>query len=205
VGSLTSHNPIGLHVLLKAIAVHGFLNDRTIRFIFSSSNACLIIARVSVALFPRCEENRCRIHREIISGQMHDSKSKAIKKSEHPPSCVTLCTPTPTKCYTIIYCCIPLLQLLYRWQHQSLKLWTPSRTSIRKEQNSESHDFSLSAAKDPEFQVTEYVMLYGVRATGRQSQGAERTPPPHIMILQLVTLRSSLAIKASYSNEAEKV
>jgi hypothetical protein len=45
-----------------------------------SPNACLIIVRVSVALFPRLARNlmhtRCRIHREITSGQIHDCKWK---------------------------------------------------------------------------------------------------------------------------------
>jgi hypothetical protein len=43
----------------------------------SSLNACPIIARVSVTLFPRFTQNlkhtRCRIH-HIASGQTHDSK-----------------------------------------------------------------------------------------------------------------------------------
>jgi hypothetical protein len=40
-------------------------------------NACLIIAMFSVALFPRFAQNLVllfrRIHREIASGQIHDS------------------------------------------------------------------------------------------------------------------------------------
>jgi hypothetical protein len=53
---------------------------------FSSSNACLIIANVSVALFPRFAQNLvlflCRTHREIASGQINDSKNKDVK-NEH--------------------------------------------------------------------------------------------------------------------------
>jgi hypothetical protein len=49
------------------------------QFTFSSPNACLIIARVSVELFSRITQNLtlfiCRIHREIASGQIHDSNT----------------------------------------------------------------------------------------------------------------------------------
>jgi hypothetical protein len=48
------------------------------RLILSSQNACLIIARVSVTLFLRFAQNLvlflCRIHCEIASAQIHDSK-----------------------------------------------------------------------------------------------------------------------------------
>jgi hypothetical protein len=49
-----------------------------VRLIRSSLNACLIIAGVSAALFPRFArhlmQNRCRIHCEIASDQIHDFK-----------------------------------------------------------------------------------------------------------------------------------
>jgi hypothetical protein len=48
-----------------------------VRLMFSSPNACLIIARPFVALFPEiCTkfDTRCRIHREIASGQIQDRK-----------------------------------------------------------------------------------------------------------------------------------
>jgi hypothetical protein len=49
-----------------------------VRLMLSSQNACLIIARVSAAFLPRFAQNfmlfLCRIHREIASGQIHDSK-----------------------------------------------------------------------------------------------------------------------------------
>jgi hypothetical protein len=47
-----------------------------VQFVLSSPNACLIIARVSVALFTRFAQNLmlilCRIHREITSGEILD-------------------------------------------------------------------------------------------------------------------------------------
>jgi hypothetical protein len=50
----------------------------------SSLNACLIIVRVSSALFPRFAQNLthtlCRIHREIASSHIHDSNEKGVKK-----------------------------------------------------------------------------------------------------------------------------
>jgi hypothetical protein len=57
----------------------------SVQHMLSSLNACLIIARVSVALFPRFSQNLmlflCRIHRKIASGQIHDSKEKDVKIS----------------------------------------------------------------------------------------------------------------------------
>jgi hypothetical protein len=44
---------------------------------------------------------------------------KGRNKSARPPSCVKFCMLTPNIWY---YCHLPL-QLLYRWQHQSRKLW----------------------------------------------------------------------------------
>jgi hypothetical protein len=49
-----------------------------VRLILSSPKACLIIVRVSVALFPRFAQHLmlflCRSHREIATGQMYNSK-----------------------------------------------------------------------------------------------------------------------------------
>jgi hypothetical protein len=61
--------------------------------------------------------NRIRSHRLL--------QIKGCKKSSPPSSCVKFCTLTLKICYTIIYCCIALLQLLYRWQQQTRKLWIP--------------------------------------------------------------------------------
>jgi hypothetical protein len=49
-----------------------------VRLMLSSPNACLIVARISIALFLRFAQNLmlflCRIHREIASSQIHNSK-----------------------------------------------------------------------------------------------------------------------------------
>jgi hypothetical protein len=53
---------------------------------------------------------------------------KKHKESARPPSCGkfhTLIHRLPRYTSTIIYHCITLLQLLWRWQHQSQKLWIP--------------------------------------------------------------------------------
>jgi hypothetical protein len=47
---------------------------------------------------------------------------KRCKKLECQPSCESLYADFPRYANTIIYCCIMLLHLLYRWQHQSGKL-----------------------------------------------------------------------------------
>jgi hypothetical protein len=45
-----------------------------IRLMLSFPNTCLITTMVSVTLFLRFAHIRCRIHREITSGQIQDSK-----------------------------------------------------------------------------------------------------------------------------------
>jgi hypothetical protein len=54
----------------------------------SSPKACVVIARVSVAIFPRFEQNLMlfpfRIHRQIASGQICDSTQKNIKNQNVP-------------------------------------------------------------------------------------------------------------------------
>jgi hypothetical protein len=93
----------------------------------SSLNAYLIIARVSVALFPRFAQNfmlfLCRIHHEISSRQVHDSKWKDIKNYHVHPAACNLIHWLPRYASIIIYSCIMIIQLLYRWQHQYRKLW----------------------------------------------------------------------------------
>jgi hypothetical protein len=56
---------------------------------------------------------------------------KGRNKSAHPPCCMKFCTLTPKICYITIYHCIVLLQLLYRWQYQSQKLWIPPCIALR--------------------------------------------------------------------------
>jgi hypothetical protein len=60
--------------------------------------------------------------------KLHEAKyttpNKRMLKSACPPSCMKFCT-LASYASTIIYRCIALLQLLYRWQHQSQKLWIP--------------------------------------------------------------------------------
>jgi hypothetical protein len=72
----------------------------------SSPNACLIIVRVSVSLFPRFAKNvmmfLCRSRCKIALGLVHWLPRYENTITEH---------------------CIVLLQLLYRWQHLSQKLW----------------------------------------------------------------------------------
>jgi hypothetical protein len=49
-----------------------------VQLLLSTSNSCLIIARISVAFFPRSAQNlmlfHCRIRREMVSSQVDDSK-----------------------------------------------------------------------------------------------------------------------------------
>jgi hypothetical protein len=88
----------------------------------------LMIAKVSIALFPRFAQHLmhtpCSIV-EIPSGQIRDSKWKVVKNQHIHPTESNFVHRFPRYSSTIIYRCIALLQLLYRWQHQSLKFWIP--------------------------------------------------------------------------------
>jgi hypothetical protein len=65
-------------LLLSSLFRSRWILTFCVRPMLSSPNACLIIGRVSVALFPRVAQNLmlflCQIHREIIWGQIHDTK-----------------------------------------------------------------------------------------------------------------------------------
>jgi hypothetical protein len=57
-----------------------------VRLMLSSPNACLIIARVSVALFPRFAQNLMLFHcdsSQTALDQVHDSKRKDVKISTY--------------------------------------------------------------------------------------------------------------------------
>jgi hypothetical protein len=73
----------------------------------------------------------CRIHHQIVIRPDKKLQIKGRKKSAHAPSCMKFrefTPPPPRYAYTINYHCVVLLQLLYRWQHQSQKLWIPPCT-----------------------------------------------------------------------------
>jgi hypothetical protein len=80
-------------------------------------------------IFPRFPQNlmhtRCRIHRQIPSGLLHDSKWKVIENQNFHPTAWNFVHWLPRYSNAIIYSCIALVQLLYRRQHQSRKLWIP--------------------------------------------------------------------------------
>jgi hypothetical protein len=87
----------------------------------------LIIARFSVVIFPRFSQNlmlflssRNRIRPNIRL------QIKGRRKSSYPPSRLKFCSLTQKIYITIIiYRCIAILQLLYRWQYHSSKWWIP--------------------------------------------------------------------------------
>jgi hypothetical protein len=84
----------------------------------SSPNACLITARVSVALFPRFVQNLMHTHCSFVGfiTNSHQARytilNKRTSKSAHPPSCMKFCTLTQDMLVPIIYGYIAL-QLLY--------------------------------------------------------------------------------------------
>jgi hypothetical protein len=79
--------------------------------------------------FPRFAQNwmlfPCQIHHEVASGRIHDSTSKDVKNQDFHPAAWNFVHCLPIYASTIVHRCIVLLQLLYRWQHQSRKLWIP--------------------------------------------------------------------------------
>jgi hypothetical protein len=89
-----------------------------VRLILSSSNA-LLIARFSVAHLPRFAQNLklflCRIHWDIASDQIYDCKYNDVEKRHVHPAAWNAVHWLPRYAVTIIYCCISLLQLLYRY------------------------------------------------------------------------------------------
>jgi hypothetical protein len=109
----------------------------------SSPNTCLIISRASISLFPRFAQNfmlfLCQIHPEITTGQKHNSKQKDVKNQYIRPAAQNFVHWLPRYASTIIYCCITLLQLLYRWQHQYRKLWTDKLWNDYNDYDSWSH------------------------------------------------------------------
>jgi hypothetical protein len=71
------------HALHFALHLSRFFRSRCVwifrvRLMLPSTNACLIIARVQAAYFPRFAQSLmllfCGIYREITSGQIHDFK-----------------------------------------------------------------------------------------------------------------------------------
>jgi hypothetical protein len=93
----------------------------------SSSNACLINAGVSIARFSQIFakfdavslmdpfRNRIRPHKHLqINGRKNQQVYPAAQNFIHR---------LPRYASIIISYCITLLQLLYRWQHMSRKLW----------------------------------------------------------------------------------
>jgi hypothetical protein len=96
-----------------------------------TAHAYLNYAMVSVVLFseictklyavPLSEASRNRIRPDTrlqIKGRKNQHVLPAIWKFVHWLARYVS---------NIIYCCITLLQLMYRWQHQSRKLWIPPR------------------------------------------------------------------------------
>jgi hypothetical protein len=80
----------------------------------SSLNACLIIARVSVTIFPTSAQNLmlflCRIHCKIASGQIRYSKYKDVKNQHFHPTAWRFVHWLPRYGNTITYSRIVLLQ-----------------------------------------------------------------------------------------------
>jgi hypothetical protein len=116
------------------LAVNRACHSNThVRLMFSSVNACLIIARVSIALFLRFAQNlmhtRCSFVDQSQNCTRPDIRLKIKgRTNQHVhPAAWNFVHWLPRYASTTIYRCIALLQLLYRWQHQSWKLWMPPR------------------------------------------------------------------------------
>jgi hypothetical protein len=116
-------SPIVCFSVCREPAMH--YNTR-VRLTPSCLSASPITARASVALPPM--PFLCRIRPEIASGQMHDSKQKDVTNQHVHPAAWHFELWLPRYASAIIYRCIALLQLLYRWQQKSWELPILPRT-----------------------------------------------------------------------------
>jgi hypothetical protein len=91
------------------------------------SNHCQCLCGTFSEIYTKFDIFIYQIHREITSGQIHDSKWKDINIQHIQSAAWDVVHWLPRYASAIIYRCIALLQLLYRWQNQSRKLWTPAR------------------------------------------------------------------------------
>jgi hypothetical protein len=85
-----------------------------------------LFLRVSITLLQRFAQNLMHLPSDLSQNRISPDTQlqiKGHKKSIHPPSCINVVHLLPTYANTISYCCITLLQVLYRRQHQSRKLW----------------------------------------------------------------------------------
>jgi hypothetical protein len=76
----------------------------------------------SVAWIP-ISESVTLLPKFLICGRFPWEAPTDVKNQHFHPAACNLVHWLPRYASTIIYRCIALLQLLYRWQHQSLKLW----------------------------------------------------------------------------------
>jgi hypothetical protein len=94
-------------------------------FLERLSNHCQGLHRTSSETARNLMLFLCRIHHEIASGQITRLQIKWCENQQIQPAKWNLVHLLPRYVNTIIYRYIALLQLLYWWQHQSRKLWTP--------------------------------------------------------------------------------
>jgi hypothetical protein len=105
-------------------------SNTPVRLMLSSLNACLIIASYSVALFPRFAQNFCTSLSNPVRNRIKTNTRLQIKRQNINTSIQlreTLYTDSQKMLVLIIYRCIALLKLLYRWQHPPRTLWKRSR------------------------------------------------------------------------------
>jgi hypothetical protein len=99
-------------------------SDTRVWLMLSSLNTCLIIARVTITLW-RFAQDMMHAHCSFVGSTVKSRQAKYTtpNKNQHVhPSAWNVVHWLPRYASTIIYCCIALLQLLYRWQYQSQKL-----------------------------------------------------------------------------------
>jgi hypothetical protein len=142
------HSPLSVSVDLDFLCTsHAF-----------SPNACLVSARVSVALVPRFAHNlmlfilsdpsRSRLRPDT---RLQIKGRKKIQRFH--PTAWNFIYKFPRYGSTIIYHSIALLQLLYRWQHRSWKFWIPPLIHISAMTNAALTDiFHTFPARPDKFQ-----------------------------------------------------
>jgi hypothetical protein len=88
-------SPVLSFSVCPELSIH---SNTCVRLMLCSSNACLIIARVSVSLLPRFAHDNAVPLSDPSQNRIRPDTRIQIKKLALPPSCVKFCTLTPKIC-----------------------------------------------------------------------------------------------------------
>jgi hypothetical protein len=100
---------------------------------------CCSLFRILLVLNSECAPHtRCSFLWSIVkiaTGHVHDSKQTRVKTAHFSPAMCNLAHWLIRHGSPTIHRCFALPQLLYRWRHQSEKIWIPPRIFYSHQQN----------------------------------------------------------------------